>query len=149
VSPDGLIRAAMPADLPRLAELETLSFPEPWSGALLAAEMAHRGSLLLVAEGAAGEPLRGYACFREGGGEAELLRLAVEPAARRRGLGRQLVAAGLNRLRSAGVGSCHLEVRPANASALAVYRALGFAPAGRRRAYYRDGSDALVLRRDL
>jgi len=47
------------------------------------------------------------------------------------------------------VVSCHLEVRPSNASALAVYRALGFRHAGRRHAYYRDGTDALVLRRDL
>jgi ribosomal-protein-alanine N-acetyltransferase len=96
-----------------------------------------------------GRLLSGYACFRLGGGEAELLRIAVAPAERGRGIARRLLAAGLERLRAAGVASCFLEVRPGNASALAVYRALGFELCGRRRSYYRDGTDALVLRRDL
>jgi ribosomal-protein-alanine N-acetyltransferase len=173
------IRQAVAADLPRLAELEAAAFADPWPAGLLASEMAHPGSLVLVAGGGeagqgdgsgdlggggadgdhcggdeggdhgGGGRLRGYACFRQGGGEAELLRVAVEPAARGRGLARRLVAAGLERLRAAGVTRCYLEVRSGNASALAVYDAMGFTPCGRRRAYYRDGSDALVLQRDL
>jgi [ribosomal protein S18]-alanine N-acetyltransferase len=116
---------------------------------MLAAELMHPGSIVLVAGGGDGRALSGYACFRLAAGEAELLRVAVAPEARGRGLARQLIAAGCERLRAAGVASCHLEVRPGNASALAAYRALGFEPCGHRRAYYRDGSDALVLRRDL
>ena len=53
------------------------------------------------------------------------------------------------RLRAAGAARCHLEVRLDNAGALALYHALGFEICGRRQGYYRDGSDALVLRRDL
>jgi ribosomal-protein-alanine N-acetyltransferase len=144
--------------LPRLAELEAAAFADPWSPEMLATELRHPGSVLLVASGAPGaagpgdgegRALGGYACFRVGAGEAELLRVAVAPEARGRGIARQLIAAGFERLRAAGVASCFLEVRPGNASALAVYHALGFEPRGRRRAYYRDGSDALVLRRDL
>jgi ribosomal-protein-alanine acetyltransferase len=143
------IRPAVEADLPRLAALEAASFPDPWSAALLAGELAHPGGVMLVAGAGGGAPLSGYACFRLGAGEAELLRVAVEPAARNRGIARRLLAAGLDRLRTAGTVSCYLEVRPANAGALAAYGALGFTLCGRRRAYYRDGSDALVLRRDL
>lgn len=143
------MRLAAAADLPRLAELEAASFADPWSPEMLAAELAHSGSVLLVAGGGDSRAPSGYACFRLAAGEAELLRVAVAPAARGRGIARQLIAAGFERLRAAGVASCFLEVRPANASALAVYHALGFEPRGRRRAYYRDGSDALVLRRDL
>jgi [ribosomal protein S18]-alanine N-acetyltransferase len=125
---------------------------------MLATELRHPTSVLLVASGAGGVgsagggeggALSGYACFRVGAGEAELLRVAVAPEARGRGIARRLIAAGFERLRAASVASCFLEVRPGNASALAVYHALGFEPQGRRRAYYRDGSDALVLRRDL
>jgi ribosomal-protein-alanine N-acetyltransferase len=104
---------------------------------------------MLVADGGEDSPPIGYACFRLGAGEAELLRVAVAPEARGRGVARRLIAAGFERLRAVGVASCHLEVRPGNAGALAVYRALGFESSGRRRAYYRDGSDALLLRRDL
>ena len=55
--------------------------------------------------------------------------------------------ARLDRLRRAGVERCFLEVRTGNFGALAFYRALGFERAGRRPAYYRDGSDALVYSR--
>jgi len=116
---------------------------------MLASEITHSGSVVLVAGRGDRHPPTGYACFRLGAGEAELLRVAVAPASRGRGIARQLIAAGFERLRAAGVAICFLEVRPANASALALYRALGFEPRGRRRAYYRDGSDALVFRRDL
>jgi [ribosomal protein S18]-alanine N-acetyltransferase len=151
VSPETAIRPAAAADLPRLAELEAAAFAEPWSAGLLASELAQPGSLLLVAAAGGGGqgPLLGYACFRQAAGEAELLRVAVDPAARRRGLGRRLIAAGLERLRASGVARCHLEVRPANAAALAAYRTLGFTLCGRRRAYYRDGSDALLLQLEL
>ncbi|RYJ01809.1 MAG: ribosomal-protein-alanine acetyltransferase, partial [Acetobacteraceae bacterium] len=36
-----------------------------------------------------------------------------------------------------------------NAAALALYRAAGFEEVGRRRRYYADGDDALVMRRVL
>jgi ribosomal-protein-alanine N-acetyltransferase len=42
-----------------------------------------------------------------------------------------------------------LEVSERNAAARALYAAAGFAEVGRRRRYYADGADALVLRRDL
>jgi ribosomal-protein-alanine N-acetyltransferase len=42
-----------------------------------------------------------------------------------------------------------LEVSEANGAARALYAAAGFEEAGRRRRYYADGSDALVLRRAL
>jgi ribosomal-protein-alanine N-acetyltransferase len=52
--------------------------------------------------------------------------------------------------RGRGAGPVFLEVSAANAAALALYRAAGFAEAGRRPGYYRtpEGAalDALVLR---
>src|SRR6202023_1536014 len=126
--PRTMVRPAAFADLPRLAELETAGFAEPWSPDMLAAELTHPGSVVLVAGGDDGRAPSGYACFRLGAGEAELLRVAVAPEARGRGIARQLIAAGFERLRAAGIASCFLEVRPANASALALYHALGFQP---------------------
>ncbi|WP_431272740.1 hypothetical protein [Dankookia sp. P2] len=42
-----------------------------------------------------------------------------------------------------------LEVAAGNAAARGLYQGLGFAEVSRRRRYYPDGSDALVMRRDL
>jgi [ribosomal protein S18]-alanine N-acetyltransferase len=143
-------RPAQDDDLAALAALEAAAFADPWSEAMLAAEVAHPRALVLLAPGQdGGSGLDAYACFLEAAGEAELLRVAVTPARRRQGLARRLLVDAFARLHAAGVTSCHLEVRPANLAALALYRALGFVVCGRRRLYYRDGSDALVLRRAL
>jgi ribosomal-protein-alanine N-acetyltransferase len=144
-----VVEIAAAADLARLVELERRSFAPPWSAAMLAAELGNPDSLVLVARGPADAAPPGYAAFRRLAGEAELLRVAVEPADRRRGVGRRLVAAGLDALRREGVGRCHLEVSESNAAAIGLYRSLGFAFAGRRRRYYADGADACLLRLDL
>lgn len=139
------IRPARTEDLHRIEWLEDASFAEAWPYELLAYEIKHPRAITLVA-GWDEEPAAGYISIRHGGGESEVLRLAVDPAARRRGVARALIERGLELLRREGkVESCHLEVRMDNEGAIACYNALGFRRTGRRRRYYRDGSDALVL----
>ncbi|TCZ55290.1 GNAT family N-acetyltransferase [Roseicella aquatilis] len=94
-------------------------------------------------------PEAGFVLARAAGGEAEILTLAVLPAARRQGLGAALMAAALAGAAARGAEAMFLEVAAGNAAALPLYRGLGFAEVGRRRRYYPDGADALVLRRDL
>lgn len=137
------IRQAYAEDLPRIAWLEDAAFADPWPFELLAYEFGHPRGFLLVASWDDGPP-SGYVAFRHGGGEAEMLRLAVDPRERRRGVARLLVEHGLHRLRQERVGTCHLEVRMDNTAAIAFYQALGFERAGRRKGYYRDGTDALI-----
>jgi len=93
----------------------------------------------------AGE-IAGFALARFAGGEMEILNLAVAQAARRQGTGRALVRAAINEGAARGAARAFLEVRESNATALAFYASLGFAPAGRRPEYYRNPvEDALVL----
>jgi ribosomal-protein-alanine N-acetyltransferase len=86
-------------------------------------------------------------------GEAEVLTIAVPPWARRRGVGRALMAAAMGAARAAGARVMFLEVDVANTPAVALYERLGFERAGLRRAYYDRGpsgrADALVMRLDL
>ncbi len=139
------VRQAELGDLGAIVEIERLSLPDPWGEAAWRAEVEHAGSLVL----AAGEPLQGYAGFRQGPGEAELLRIAVHPRARRGGVATALLEQGLADLRAADAATCHLEVRADNGPALAFYRRHGFAEVGRRRRYYAGGADALLLSRTL
>jgi ribosomal-protein-alanine N-acetyltransferase len=48
-----------------------------------------------------------------------------------------------------GAAAMFLEVSDRNAAARALYAASGFAEVGRRRRYYADGANALVLSRAL
>jgi ribosomal-protein-alanine N-acetyltransferase len=140
------IRAATASDVEAILALEAAAFADPWTRAQVLAELAQPRSVVLLAF-ADPEVAAGYVALRHGGGEGEILRLAVAPQARRRGVATALVREGLVRLVRAGAGLACLEVRADNRAATAFYQGLGFARAGRRRTYYRDGCDALVLSR--
>ena len=154
-APDAyLLRRARPHDAAALASLERACFAQPWSEAQLAAELRAPGALALLgdtasatAPGSDAAAAAGYALFRQVAGEAELLRLAVLPAERRRGLAARLLAAGLADLRSTGCSAAFLEVSERNLAAMALYEREGWQRDGRRPGYYPDGSAALLYRR--
>ena len=79
--------------------------------------------------------------------EAELLRIAVAPEARGRGLGRALLEACQRELAEEGLAQLFLEVRPTNLAAIRLYERCGWEPCGRRPRYYSDGEDALLFQR--
>lgn len=84
--------------------------------------------------------------------EAEVLTIAVDPGARRGGLGTALIAEAVAGFRELGVRTLHLEVSAANAPARAFYSALGFRETGRRKGYYRTEcgrEDAILMSRTL
>jgi ribosomal-protein-alanine N-acetyltransferase len=144
-----LVRTAGQDDLDAITGLEEAAFHDPWPREMLAYELCNPCSVLLLAGGEAGSPPGGlpgaYAAFRHAVGEAELLRVAVHPEARRRGLARALLLEGFERLRQARIQVCFLEVRVENKPAIALYEGLGFSWVGLRRAYYQDGADAIVF----
>jgi [ribosomal protein S18]-alanine N-acetyltransferase len=75
--------------------------------------------------------------------------LRQRSAARRRGLGALLMAGALAQAVAGGAAAMLLEVAADNDAARALYARLGFEEVGRRRRYYADGRDALVLKRLL
>jgi ribosomal protein S18 acetylase RimI-like enzyme len=80
-------------------------------------------------------------------GEAELLRIAVDPAHRGLSLGRVLLEACQLDLAAAGLINLYLEVRASNIAAIRLYGACGWQRCGLRPGYYPDGEDALLFRR--
>lgn len=73
--------------------------------------------------------------------EREILNVAVDPAERRQGIGKSLVAAALEELD----GRCFLEVRESNQAAIQLYQQLGFSPMGVRRNYYQPGGESAIV----
>lgn len=139
-------RAAVLADLAGLVALETGVFSSPWSPAAIKAQLRHPDALVLVVE-AGGGGLAGYLSIRLAPFEAELLRVAVAPEHRRRGLAAGLLDAGLAEAERRGAEACFLEVRADNQAAIGLYQRFGFRVLGRRPGYYSDGGEALTMGR--
>lgn len=116
---------------------------EPWTESQLLSELQSPAARLFTAEGEGA--VLGFAVFQLAAGEASLYALNVDPAARRKGVGAALLAGALAALKAEGADQCFLEVRAANAPAIALYRRLGFAAAGVRRGFYRDPPDDAVV----
>ena len=133
-----------PSDLPSAMEIDALCIPRPWSEAIWRQELESRFSLYLALE-EEGEVF-GQIGVRHLSGELHITTLAVRPERRRRGHARALIGAALAAFPEAR--SVHLEVRPSNAAARALYEALGFTTTGLRRRYYGD-EDALLMTLDL
>lgn len=98
--------------------------------------------------------LLGFILSRVAADEAEVLTVVVAAPARKRGIGRQLVASHIARLRDNKVKTLFLEVGETNVAARKLYENLGFVEVGRRKNYYRTDKPseqiaALVLRRDI
>jgi len=140
------IRLAATTDLDALVALDQVCFGDSaWSAESWAAEFARLGTdrvVLVADEGAA----VGYAVLLVPPAledPVELLRIAVRPAERRTGIGGQLMTAALQRCAGRTV---LLEVAAGNESAGALYRGFGFEQISRRRGYYADGEDAVIMR---
>jgi ribosomal-protein-alanine N-acetyltransferase len=128
-----------------MAAIQAQAMPdgEAWGEAAIAAQLTLPGTFGLV------DPQGGMVLARVAADEAEILTLAVAPPARRQGRAAALLAAAEARAADAGARTMYLEVAEPNAPARALYARAGYGLAGRRRAYYRDGSDALLLSKGL
>jgi len=137
-----------PADLPHegalLAQIHALAFSPGWSAPELTRLASGPGAFALVSDES------GLILCRAGGGEAEIITLAVDPARRCQGLGRALVEAAANLARDHGAEAMFLEVAETNLAALALYARTGFETVGRRPGYYSQTGgppvDAIVMR---
>ncbi|MCW2747578.1 MAG: ribosomal protein S18P -alanine acetyltransferase [Nocardioidaceae bacterium] len=142
------LRLAVPGDAAAVRALEVDAFGgDAWSEAAVAEELASstRVSYVWVDDG----ELRGYAIVMVVDEIADLQRIAVAPSARRSGLGRRLLEEVVAVARRGGCERMLLEVRADNVAAIALYAACGFVEIHRRRGYYRDGVDAVVMQLGL
>jgi len=130
----------------RMAEIhrQCFSIPRPWREDEFTA-LLQGAEVVLVASD------EGFLLGRVVADEAEVMTLAVLPAARRRGLGRELLSRFEGIIRDRGVQRVFLEVAEQNHPALALYAQAGYARAGFRRDYYQGPGgkkvSALVLSR--
>ena len=144
------VRPMAAADAEAMAALERDCFAgaahEPWSASMFLEELdpnAPAARLWWVAHDN-GE-LIGFAGGMVVDKDIEILDVAVSRAHRREGIARKLLSHVSYDAQMLGCTTASLEVEADNEAAIALYGSLGFGEAGRRRGYYADGVDALVM----
>ena len=143
-----ILRSAGPDDASAITALEkTLFGPDAWAVSSVIVELSGADRFSLVAT--EGDAVLGYAITMRSGDVVDLQRIGVRPSRQRRGVARALLVATTDWAVAEGFGQMLLEVGARNRVALTFYVGAGFVEIDRRRRYYRDGSDAVVMRRPL
>jgi [ribosomal protein S18]-alanine N-acetyltransferase len=138
------IRPMTAADLPAVAELDQLSFSQPWPPAAFEVELANINSRCWVVD-VDTRVVAAIVLWRVLD-EAHIATIAVHPDFRRRGIGNALLRASMDAAYAEGARIYHLEVRAGNLAAQKMYADFGYEIVGRRPGYYQDnGEDALLL----
>ncbi len=139
------IRSATREDLEALLNLEQNCYLFPWSRQQFIDELDNPVATIdvVLVEG----QIVAYLCSWLICGELQIQNLATSPDFRRRGIGQMLVEYVITRSGRAGLLSAWLEVREDNQAAINLYTGCGFEVQGRRKKYYQDGEDALLLGR--
>lgn len=118
-----------------------------WTSSRISWHIRHPDSIVLIAR----EPgaIAGFAIMRYSDDVAHLNLLAVDPAHRRRGVARRLMAWLEETAVTAGTFIVGLELRATNDAAYAFYASLGYRELGRVPGYYQGVEPAIRMARDV
>ncbi|MET9239275.1 ribosomal protein S18-alanine N-acetyltransferase [Nonomuraea sp. NPDC003709] len=137
-------------DLPAVMSIERATFPlDAWSEGMMRGELADmprsRHYVVALVDG----EIIGYAGLAAAADQADVQTIAVLEKHQGTGIGGALLTELLAEAGRRGAREIFLEVRADNPRAQAVYRHYGFEEIGTRRRYYDDGTDAIMMRRNL
>jgi ribosomal-protein-alanine N-acetyltransferase len=139
-----IIREMMEEDILPISEIEGLSFSDPWSYHTIKDGKNSRYDTWLVL--LQDDMVMGYLVLRVIAFEGELLRIALRPECRGRGLAKKLMDQLVEYSKNISVESLFLEVRNSNEKARNLYRSYDFKETSIRKNYYRNPQeDAVVM----
>lgn len=122
-----------------LAALHEAVFPHAaWNEKAFTSLLNQPGHLAFIHESG------GFLLLRVVLDEAEILTFGT--IQKRQAVGSVLLRESLCRLKLKNVSTIYLEVAAGNEAARCFYEKFGFVPIGRRKAYYEDGDDAVMMR---
>lgn len=130
------LRAMTADDLPAVFAIEQVSHPSPWPMKGLQESLSSHAAFVLEQGGV----VIGFAFVQRILDEAHLLDIAISPARRGEGHGRELLRQLMDEVLAVGVNIWFLEVRVSNKTAITLYQTLGYNELSIRRNYY-DGPD--------
>lgn len=134
-------------DLPKVMEIENLSFPNPWNLGAFQGELDNFpiSKAYMIIHKLQKKSI-GYIIYWRIKEEVQISNFAVHPDFRRLGIGEAVFRGVIEQVRKYDAKIIILEVRPTNPSAISLYRKLGFNILGMKEKYYRNPvEDALLM----
>lgn len=108
-----------------------------------------RNAVYIGGENITEDELIGFATLTLVHGDAEVERICIIKNRQNLGLGRVMLVTAIDVLRFLKAESIFLEVKAGNVPANKLYASNGFINTGRREAYYKNGEDCLLMKKDL
>lgn len=137
-----LFRRMTEQDIKQVYEIEKLLFSNPWTKKSFIHEVRnHKYSYPFVAKDQAN--LIGYIVGWYISRELHIGNIAVLPERQRQGVGKFLLSNLFALLNDCEIS--YLEVRENNYNAIKMYESFGFSSLFKRRRYYPDGEDAIIM----
>lgn len=127
--------------LTEMLQIEQRSNPYPWSAENLRNsyyQFAHLGLF-------DGTQLVAFVLYQQITDQAEIIHLVCDKAHQGKGYANQLMTAFRKQLYQSGIDKVFLEVREHNDTAQQLYTRQGFCEIGRRKAYYQNREDAILM----
>jgi len=125
-----------------LAELHKLCFPhKPWNADDFA-DLKKSGCEIVASQ-------NGFIVWRSVLDEAEIISVGVHPDARGAGIAIAMLGIMENEVKKNDVKKIFLEVSHINTPAIKLYEKCGFINVGTRKKYYSDGTDAVLMQKEI
>ena len=135
------IRPAVIGDVDSIMAVEKTGISHPWDKESIEAVINDDNKICIVA---VEDSLAGYIYASFVLDEAEIGNICIVPELRGQGVGRKLLAALIEDLKSKGITTIFLEVESDNLNAIRLYESSGFTKYNQRKDYYGPGRDALL-----
>ena len=136
-----------PLQFSDLQDLDISDFDNFWNIDLLKQELKSDYSKFICAK--LENTIVGFAGIKIIVDEAEIMNIAVKENYRRQGIATLLLNSLINICTENEIKTIHLEVNEENYSALSLYKKLGFEECGRRKNYYQNTYDAILMKREI
>lgn len=142
-----LIRRMENDDIPEVIKIEQTLFNPPWpeDGFSFEINVAYYSHPLVITQENNDNYLLGYAILWVLYEQAHLANIAVRKERQGMGIGRYLLDYIIADAKIHDCSTIHLEVRENNNPAISLYKSFGFVPIGKRRKYYENKFDALLM----
>jgi ribosomal-protein-alanine N-acetyltransferase len=140
---DTSFRALTLEDLEQTLKIESLCYEHPWSEAKFIDTINMHNSLssVVVVDG----KVVGYSLSNICVDYGDILNICIHPEYRRLGIGTLLMDYQIKQFKVSNINSILLEVRVSNYAAISYYEENRFIVIDKRKKYYNNGEDAIIM----